>query len=79
MPAAAKRSEDGASCRQGDAVPGVRIHGPRGRGPSAGFSLLELVLAMLVFSLLIGMVFTTARTSLQLSNEVIRSQNEDDA
>ena len=31
---------------------------------------------MAVFSLLMGMVFTTARTSLQLSNEVIKSQNE---
>jgi len=41
-----------------------------------GFSLLELVLAMAVFSLLMGMVFTTARTSLQLSNEVIKAQNE---
>jgi len=59
-----------------DAVPGVRDFGPRGRGPSGGFSLLELVLAMAVFSLLMAMVFTTARTSLQLSNEVIKAQNE---
>jgi hypothetical protein len=32
---------------------------------------------MLVFSLLITMVFSTARTSLTLSNEVVRSQNEE--
>lgn len=72
--------------RRRDAVPGVREYGPRGpsfaeatdgrRGPSSGFSLLELVLAMAVFSLLMAMVFTTARTSLQLSNRVIKAQNE---
>jgi len=50
------------------------------RHPSArisGFTLLELVLSMLLFGLIVGMVFGTARTSLQLGAMVVESQNEE--
>ena len=49
----------------------------RRRRPAAGFTLLELVLAMLVLALLVGMVFMTAQTSLALGAEVVRKQNEE--
>lgn len=43
----------------------------------SGFTLLELVLAMLLLTLLVGMVFGTARSSLALGNAVVKSQNEE--
>jgi prepilin-type N-terminal cleavage/methylation domain-containing protein len=43
----------------------------------AGFTLLELVMAMLLLTILIGMVFGIARTSLALGNTVVKSQNEE--
>jgi len=43
----------------------------------SGFTLLELVLAMLMFTLLVGMVFGTARNSLALGNAVVESQKEE--
>ena len=43
----------------------------------AGFTLLELVMAMLLFTILIGMVFGIARTSLSLGNMLVKSQNEE--
>jgi len=42
-----------------------------------GFTLLELVLAMLLLTLLVGMVFATSRASLALGNRVVESQNEE--
>ncbi|MFD2256035.1 prepilin-type N-terminal cleavage/methylation domain-containing protein [Luteolibacter algae] len=42
-----------------------------------GFTLLELVLALLLIALLVGMVFATARTSLVLGNSVVETQNEE--
>lgn len=42
-----------------------------------GFTLLELVLAMLVMALLMGMIFSTATANLQLSNTVVERQNEE--
>ncbi len=44
---------------------------------SSGFTLLELVLAIMVMSIIIGMVFSTARTSLALGNAIVKSQNEE--
>lgn len=41
------------------------------------FTLLELVLAMLVLALIIGMVFSTARQSLSLGNAIVQTQNEE--
>jgi prepilin-type N-terminal cleavage/methylation domain-containing protein len=43
----------------------------------SGFTLLELVMAMLIMSLIIGMVFGTARTSLALGNTIVKTQNEE--
>jgi prepilin-type N-terminal cleavage/methylation domain-containing protein len=43
----------------------------------SGFTLLELVMAMLLMSILIGMVFGIARTSLALGNTVVNTQNEE--
>jgi prepilin-type N-terminal cleavage/methylation domain-containing protein len=43
----------------------------------SGFTLLELVLAILVMSIIIGMVFSTARTSLALGNTIVKTQNEE--
>ncbi len=42
-----------------------------------GFTLLELVLAMLLLTIIVGMVFGTARTSLALGNTIVESQNEE--
>ncbi len=43
----------------------------------AGFTLLELVIALLLIALLVGMVFSTARSSLVLGNSVVQTQNEE--
>jgi prepilin-type N-terminal cleavage/methylation domain-containing protein len=43
----------------------------------SGFTLLELVMAMLLLTILIGMVFGIARSSLALGNTVVKSQNEE--
>jgi len=50
---------------------------PAPRARSSGFTLLELVLAMLLLAMIVGMVFGTARTSLQLGINVVESQNEE--
>lgn len=42
-----------------------------------GFTLLELVLAMLVLALIVGMVFSTARQTLALGNAVVETQNDE--
>jgi prepilin-type N-terminal cleavage/methylation domain-containing protein len=42
-----------------------------------GFTLLELVIAMGLLAILVGMVFTTARTSLALGNTIVKTQNEE--
>lgn len=42
-----------------------------------GFTLLELIIALLLIGLLVGMVFGTARSSLVLGNNVVQSQNEE--
>jgi prepilin-type N-terminal cleavage/methylation domain-containing protein len=53
----------------------MKIHSaiPRRRG----FTLLELVIAMGLLAILVGMVFTTARTSLALGNTIVKTQNEE--
>ncbi|MEI6676725.1 MAG: prepilin-type N-terminal cleavage/methylation domain-containing protein, partial [Verrucomicrobiota bacterium] len=43
----------------------------------SGFTLMELVMAMLLMTLLIGMVVGIARSSLALGNTVVKSQNEE--
>ena len=43
----------------------------------AGFTLLELVIAMGLLAIIVGMVFATARTSLALGNTIVRTQNEE--
>jgi prepilin-type N-terminal cleavage/methylation domain-containing protein len=43
----------------------------------SGFTLLELVLAIGLLAILVGMVFTTARTSLALGNTIVKTQNEE--
>lgn len=42
-----------------------------------GFTLLELVLALLVLAILTGMIFKTASGSMELSNTVVKRQNEE--
>lgn len=42
-----------------------------------GFTLLELVIAVGLLAILVGMVFTTARTSLALGNNIVKTQNEE--
>lgn len=42
-----------------------------------GFTLLELVIALLLVALLSGMIFTTAHSSLLLGNSVVKTQNEE--
>ena len=43
----------------------------------SGFTLLELVIAMLLLTIIIGMVFGIARTSLALGNTIVETQNEE--
>ena len=43
----------------------------------SGFTLLELVVALLLVALLSGMIFTTSHSSLALGNTVVKSQNEE--
>ena len=45
--------------------------------PQPAFTLLELVIALLLIALLIGMVFSTARSSLILGNTVVQTQNQE--
>ena len=52
------------------------FHQPASRG-RRGFTLLELVLAMLVMALLAGMIFGSADANMKLSNTVVRKQNEE--
>ncbi len=47
------------------------------RPRNSGFTLFELVLAMGLLTMLVGMVFSTARTSLALGNTIVQSQNEE--
>ncbi len=47
------------------------------RATRGGFTLLELVIALLLIALLVGMVFSTARSSLVLGNSVVQTQNEE--
>lgn len=42
-----------------------------------GFTLLELVLALLLMSLLVGMIFSTFSANMQLGNAVMQTQNEE--
>jgi len=42
-----------------------------------GFTLLELVIALLLVALLAGMIFTTSHSSLELGNNVVKTQNEE--
>ncbi len=42
-----------------------------------GFTLLELVIAVGLMAILVGMVFGTARTSLALGNAIVETQNEE--
>lgn len=43
----------------------------------SGFTLLELVISMLLLTIIVGMVFGVARTSLALGNTIVRTQNEE--
>ncbi len=42
-----------------------------------GFTLLELVIALALLSMLVGMVFSTARSALTLGNTIVETQNEE--
>ncbi|MEO5713866.1 MAG: type II secretion system protein GspJ [Luteolibacter sp.] len=42
-----------------------------------GFTLLELVIALALLSMLVGMVFGTAKTALSLGNTIVETQNEE--
>lgn len=42
-----------------------------------GFTLLEVVIAMLLLTIIVGMVFGIARTSLALGNTIVTTQNEE--
>lgn len=42
-----------------------------------GFTLLELVIAIALLGMLVGMVMSTANSSLKLGNDIVKSQNEE--
>jgi len=50
---------------------------PPVRTRDAGFTLLELVIAMILLTIIVSMVFGIARTSLALGNTIIATQNEE--
>ena len=51
---------------------------PRRSSPRhSGFTLLELVVSMLLLTIIVGMVFGIARTSLALANTIVETQNEE--
>jgi prepilin-type N-terminal cleavage/methylation domain-containing protein len=45
--------------------------------PKKGFTLLELVIAIALLGMLVGMVMSTANSSLKLGNDIVKSQNEE--
>ncbi len=47
------------------------------RSRHSGFTLLELVLSILVMTIIIGLVFSTARSSLALGAAIVKTQNEE--
>ncbi|MCU0777998.1 MAG: prepilin-type N-terminal cleavage/methylation domain-containing protein [Akkermansiaceae bacterium] len=47
------------------------------RSRRAGFTLLELVIAMGLLTIIVGMVFGIARTSLALGKTIVETQNEE--
>jgi type II secretory pathway pseudopilin PulG len=51
-----------------------RTHLPKTPG---AFTLVELVVSIALIGLLVGMVFTTARSSLELGNSVVKTQSEE--
>jgi prepilin-type N-terminal cleavage/methylation domain-containing protein len=53
----------------------VKTQPARPRRP--GFTLLELVIAMGLLAIIVGMVFGIARTSLALGNTIVATQNEE--
>lgn len=55
----------------------MTIHPPTPHPRHSGFTMLELVISMLLLAMIVGMVFGTARTSLQLGVTVVESQNEE--
>lgn len=50
---------------------------PTTRPRRSGFTLLELVIAMGMLSVIVGMVFGIARSSLALGNTIVQTQNEE--
>ena len=50
---------------------------PRQLYRPTGFTLLELVISMLLLTIIVGMVFGVARTSLALGNTIVQTQNEE--
>ena len=50
---------------------------PSARPRHSAFTLLELVIAIGLMAIILGMVFATARTSLALGNQIVRTQNEE--
>lgn len=44
---------------------------------SAGFTLLELVISVALMSMIVGMVFSTARSCLSIANAIVQSQDEE--
>lgn len=55
----------------------AHLRPPTSLHAKGGFTLIEIVLALLLIALLVGMVFSTAHSSLLLGNNVVRTQNEE--
>ena len=58
-------------------IPSVPPSPSPSRRAQQGFTLLELVIALMLIAILVGMVFATARSSLMLGNNVVKTQNEE--
>lgn len=58
-------------------VSAMKSNGGHKQKQARGFTLLELVVALLLIAMLFGMVFATAQASLSLGNSVVKTQNEE--
>ncbi len=48
-----------------------------GKKSKRGFTLLEIIIALLLIAMLFGMIFATSRASLELGNNIVKTQNEE--
>ncbi len=48
-----------------------------GKKSNSGFTLIEIIIALLLIAMLFGMIFATSRAALELGNNIVKTQNEE--